>query len=74
MADEDPIDLALRLTFASATKSLGAICVLTENGYGADALKVCRSLFESMVVAYWAAFVADSPWVTTRMNEHHQFS
>ena len=64
----------MRLTFASATKTLGAICVLTERGYGADALKVCRSLFESMVVAYWAAHVADSEWVTTRMNEHQQFS
>jgi hypothetical protein len=70
----DPFDVALRLTFASATKTLGAICLLTEQGYGADAMKLCRSLFESMLVAYWAAFVADSAWVTTRMNEHQQFA
>ena len=71
---EDPFDLALRLTFASATKTLGATCVLTEQGYGGDALKLCRSLFESMLVSYWAAFVADKAWVTARMNEHQQFS
>jgi hypothetical protein len=71
---EDPFDLALRLTLVSSVKTLGAICGLTEQGYGADALKLCRSLFESMLVAYWAAFVADSTWVTTRMNEHQQFS
>ncbi len=31
-------------------------------------------MFESMLVAYWSTFVANSKWVTTRMNEHQEFS
>jgi hypothetical protein len=71
---ENPFDRVLRLTFTSATKTLGAVGVLTEQGYGADALKLCRSLVESMLVAYWAVFVAEPDWVTSRMEEHQQFA
>lgn len=69
-----PLDRVLRATFASATKDLGAVRLLTANGYGPGAIKICRSLFESMVVSYWVAFVADAEWVVKRMDEHLEFS
>src|ERR1700729_410749 len=67
-------DRVVRLTFASATKTLGAISILTEQGFGADALRLCRPLLESLLVAYWSVFVADRDWVVQRINEHQEFT
>ncbi len=66
--------LALRLTFASGTKTPERFACSPSTATGADALKLCRSLFESTLVAYRAQFLVDPTWVTTRMNEHQQFS
>jgi hypothetical protein len=67
-------DRVMRLTFASATKTLGAVSILTEQGYGADALRLCRSLLESLLVAYWSVYVADHDWVVERIDEHQEFT
>jgi len=62
---DSPIDQVVRATFAQATKTFGAIVCLLDQEYGTDALRLSRSLFETVVVGYWMTHVAESESVLT---------
>jgi hypothetical protein len=70
---DDVFGRVLRATFAQATKTFSAIARLTAEGYGEDAARLGRSLYESLIVAYWMAHAADPDWVVERMREHHEY-
>jgi hypothetical protein len=69
---DELFDRVLRATLADATKTFGAIALQAAHGYGPTALKNARSLFESLVVAYWMTYCADHEWVVERMREHQE--
>jgi hypothetical protein len=46
----EPLDKVLRHIAKIVSNSLGAVITLVLNGYGNDAIKICRSMFEGAVV------------------------
>ncbi len=67
---EEIFDRVVRASLASATRAFGAIRHLTDERHGPDALKLCRSMVETLIVTYWMCHIPEPDWVVERMREH----
>jgi hypothetical protein len=64
----------LRALFARATSTFTAATHLTASGYGAQAIMLCRPLFEDMVLICWIKWIAHPNLVTSRLRDQERHS
>lgn len=72
---EKIFDRVMRATLVDALRTGRAAAILTAAGYGREALKLGRSLLESVIVSCWATHCAESEdWVVDRMRDHDRLN
>jgi hypothetical protein len=64
----------LRAIFARATGTAGAAVSLTDGDYGAQAIMLCRPIFEDLVLACWIKWLVHPNFVTTRLRDQERHS
>lgn len=68
LGTRDTSEAVIRTTFARSLRTFNAVLRLCDAGFGDQAVMLCRSLFEDMVVSYW---LAENPQEAHRLDRHH---
>jgi hypothetical protein len=69
-----PADRILEATLARAIRTFAAAVELAGKGHGAQAAMLARSLYEDLVVSYWATWVKNDPeWVWERLQMQQEY-